>query len=319
MELLKQDPMITLAGQCALAYLVVNLMLKLVSILWRTTLASPINIKKKFGGKWALVTGSTDGIGQAYAMALAKSNMNIILVSRTQSKLDLTASQIVERYPSVQTRTIAVDFVNDDDTSYRLKIAREIEDLEVAILVNNVGLSYAFPAPFLEIEGGTNEVASDLIKCNITSVNSMTALVLPQMVERKSGIVINISSLSGLMPTPLLSVYSASKAYVDVFSRGLHDEYKKSGITVQSVAPGYVVSKLSKIRKPTLIAPTPDVFVKSALNTLGIKIHTTGFWLHDVIVWMLNDMLPEWLATKITHDSLIGIRKSALKKKSKQQ
>lgn len=100
MELLKQDPMITLAGQCALAYLVVNLMLKLVSILWRTTLASPINIKKKFGGKWALVTGSTDGIGQAYAMALAKSNMNIILVSRTQSKLDLTASQIVERYPS---------------------------------------------------------------------------------------------------------------------------------------------------------------------------------------------------------------------------
>ena len=78
-------------------------------------------------------------------------------------------------------------------------------------------------------------------------------------------------------------------------------------------------SKLSKIRKPTLIAPTPDVFVKSALNTLGIKIHTTGFWLHDVMVWILNDMLPEWLATKITHDSLIGIRKSALKKKSKQQ
>ena len=160
MELLKQDPMITLAGQCALAYLVGNLMLKLVSILWRTTLASPINIKKKFGGKWALVTGSTDGIGQAYAMALAKSNMNIILVSRTQSKLDLTASQIVERYPSgnwyhretvghstdnlefelqfslssyffilVQTKTITVDFVNDDDTSYRLKIAREIEGL----------------------------------------------------------------------------------------------------------------------------------------------------------------------------------------------
>ena len=58
-------------------------------------------------------------------------------------------------------------------------------DLEVAVLVNNVGLSYAFPAPFLEIEGGTNEVASDLIKCNITSVNSMTALVLPQVISQK--------------------------------------------------------------------------------------------------------------------------------------
>ena len=61
------------------------------------------------------------------------------------------------------------------------------------------------------------------------------------MVERKSGVIINVSSLSGLMPTPLLSVYSGTKAYVDMFSRGLTAEYKKIGITVQSVAPGYVV------------------------------------------------------------------------------
>ena len=66
-----------------------------------------------------------------------------------------------------------------------------------------------------------------------------------QMVERKSGVIINISSLSGLMPTPLLSVYSASKAYVDVFTRGLCEEYKKAGIIVQSVAPGYVVRYVS--------------------------------------------------------------------------
>ena len=68
------------------------------------------------------------------------------------------------------------------------------------------------------------------------------------MVERKSGVVINISSLSGLMPTPLLSVYSASKSYVDIFSRGLCEEYKNKGITVQSVAPGYVVRYVMKWR-----------------------------------------------------------------------
>ena len=61
------------------------------------------------------------------------------------------------------------------------------------------------------------------------------------MVERKSGVVINISSLSGLMPTPLLSVYSGTKAYVDMFTRGISAEYKKLGITIQTVAPGYVV------------------------------------------------------------------------------
>ena len=115
----------------------------------------------------------------------------------------------------VKVKTIAVDFVNDEETSYRLKIAREIEGiviklkkhhkccpimclriklmlheiwcnyfvlgLEIAVLVNNVGLSYEFPAPFLEIEGGTNEFTADLVKCNITSVNTMTALVLPQV------------------------------------------------------------------------------------------------------------------------------------------
>ena len=78
-------------------------------------------------------------------------------------------------------------------------------------------------------------------------------------------------------------------------------------------------SKLSKIKKPNLIAPTPEVFVKSALNTLGIEQSTTGFWLHDLMVYMSPEILPGWLATKITHDSLKSIRARALKKKAKEQ
>ena len=81
----------------------------------------------------------------------------------------------------------------------------------------------------------------------------------------------------------------------------------------------FFFSKLSKIRKPTGIAPTPDVFVKSALSTLGIESRTTGFWIHDLMVYMLNDILPEWFATKITYGQLKGIRNRALKKKSKEQ
>ena len=105
-------------------------------------------------------------------------------------------------------------------------------------------MSYEMPATFLDIQGGTNEATADLVKCNIISVNTMTALILPQMVERKSGVVINVSSLSGMMPTPMLSVYSATKAYVDMLTRGMTAEYKKLGITIQSVAPGYVVRYL---------------------------------------------------------------------------
>ena len=98
-----EDSRIVLAGQCALAYLLTKFLLKIMTLVWKRFLASPLNVKQKYGGKWALITGATDGIGKAYAYALAKRNMNIILVSRTQSKLDLTATEIVELYPSGNT------------------------------------------------------------------------------------------------------------------------------------------------------------------------------------------------------------------------
>ena len=94
------DSKVILAGQCALVYLMASMTLKITSLFWKRFLASPLNIKKKYAGKWALITGSTDGIGKAYAFALAKCNMNIVLVSRTQTKLDTTASELTERYPS---------------------------------------------------------------------------------------------------------------------------------------------------------------------------------------------------------------------------
>ena len=88
------------------------------------------------------------------------------------------------------------------------------------------------------------------------------------MVERKKGAIINISSFSAAIPTPLLSVYSASKSYVDLFSQGLAKEYLSKGITVQCVLPGHVVSKLSKIRRPSLNVPSPSVFVRLVTHSV---------------------------------------------------
>ena len=87
----------------------------------------------------------------------------------------------------------------------------------------------SFPLQFLELDGGTDEQCENIVKCNIESVNAMTSLVLPQMADRKSGAVINISSLSSGSTCPLLTVYSATKAYVDFFTRGLAMEYESQG------------------------------------------------------------------------------------------
>ena len=133
------------------------------------------------------------------------------------------------------------------------------QDLDIGVLVNNVGMSYEHPQELLEL---SSTYVDTLINLNIVSLNAMTRIVLPQMVERKKGAVINISSFSAAIPTPLLSVYSASKSYVDLISQGMAKEYSSKGITVQCVLPGYVTSKLSKIRRPSSTVPTPDAFVR---------------------------------------------------------
>jgi len=269
----------------------------------------------KCGGKWALVTGSTDGIGKAYAFNLARQGLNIILVSRSPYKLQNVAAEIEQKYSGIKTKIIEVDFSKEDATSYIPKIEDSIKDLEIGVLVNNVGISYEHPSEYLELD---STYVDNLINVNIGSINVMTRIVLPQMVERKNGAIINISSLSAAFPTPLLTVYAGSKSYVDLFSQGLNREYGPKGITVQCILPGHVVSNMSKIRRSSINVPTPDIFVRSALSRLGIDARTTGYWAHDVMLWFI-ECVPKNLLTSIVHGQMKGLRARALKKKEKKQ
>lgn len=131
----------------------------------------------------------------------------------------------------------------------------------------------------------------------------MTRLVLPRMVERKKGAILNISSASAMYPVPLLTIYSASKAFVDYFSRGLQAEYKSRGIIIQSVLPFFVATKLSKIRRATLDKPTPERYVAAELNTVGLQSQTNGYLPHAIIGWVSTNLLP----TKLLNSHLMGM------------
>lgn len=178
------------------------------------------------------MTGATDGLGKAYARQLAGRGLDVVLVSRTQAKLDATADEILAEHPGRHVKCVRADFTDADTAAVYGHLARELHGLDVGVLVNNVGLSYPHPEYFLraseEQEKGPAAASGlgprlfdDMVRCNVTSVLNMCRIVMPGMVERRRGCVINISSTAARIPCPLLTVYGATKVsayYINFFT-----------------------------------------------------------------------------------------------------
>lgn len=258
-------------------------MLRVGLLVWRKLIAPSFGlaIDLKTQGRWAVITGATSGIGKAYAEQLAAKGIDIVLVGRNAAKLEETATEIKQRY-NVQVRTIEAE-LTEGEPSFT-KIAKATEDLEVGIVVNNAGASYDHPELFTEL---SVENVFTILKVNVIATTGVTKVFLPKMYERRRGVIVNISSILGNIPSPYLSVYGASKAYVRKLSFDLAAEAEPRGVTVQCVCPGIVATKMTKIKKSTWMAPTPEKFVESSLKTIGIEECTTGylmhFWLASII------------------------------------
>ncbi|QIX00609.1 hypothetical protein AMS68_006126 [Peltaster fructicola] len=274
----------------------------------------------KFGkrGTWAVVTGASDGLGKEFALQLARKGFSILLVSRTQSKLDTLAHEIEIKH-NVQTKVLAMDFSANKDTDYT-RLKEIVEELDIAILINNVGQSHSIPVPFSRTE---EKEMNDIITINCTGTLKVTQLVVPGMIKRKKGLVLTMASFGGLIPSPLLATYSGSKAFLQQWSTALASELKPHGITVQIVQSYLVTSAMSKIKRTSLLIPNPKQFVRAALSRIGrhggaqgMSATSTPYWSHAIMHWAIATFVGTMNTTVINFNRTmhIGIRRRALKK-----
>lgn len=261
------------------------------------TFLRPSKDLKKTYGSWALITGSSDGIGRAFAFELAGLGLDLILVSRSLKKLEHVACDIKHKFPSVNIKVVAIDFSRDMSYVTR-EIERVIQGLDVGVLVNNVGITYPRAMYFHEVD---QETWMEIVRVNVGAVSGVTKAVLPGMIRKRKGAIINIGSgASIVVPShPLYAIYAATKAYIDQLSRSLHVEYKNQGIDVQCQVPLYVATKMAlnvaSVNKPTLFIPTAEDYATAAVRRIGYEARCTPFWAHS-LQWCMASVVPKsWL------------------------
>jgi len=299
------------------AYIFYQIAISFYHIIYPFFIAKPIaNLLEFSGGKWAIVTGSTDGIGLAYAGVLATAGFNLILISRSKDKLETTKREIESAHRGVKVVLIVYDFSDASVEHYEQQIARAITGMDVGVLVNNVGYSYEYPELLHKVDGGLRRLA-DITVINTLPTTLLTAIVLPQMIERNKGVIINIGSAASYNQLSMWAVYSATKKYVSWFSSILRKEYANTGIVIQTVSPMLVATKMSQVRKTSLFTPGPIDFARSAMRTVAIVSETNGCWPHQIQGEVLRWIGPliDPLLTKYSE----SLRKRAIGRRQQQR
>ncbi|KAL1890383.1 hypothetical protein Cpir12675_005430 [Ceratocystis pirilliformis] len=281
---------------------------------------------RKYGkpGTWAVVTGASDGLGKEFAMQLAAQGFNIVLVSRTKSKLDALAAELEEKYAAkgLKTKVVSMDYAEDKDEDYN-NLAATVMGLDIGILINNVGQSHNMPVPF--IESDKNEL-QNIVTVNCLGTLKTTQIVAPIMVQRRKGLILTMGSFSGWIPTPYLATYAGSKAFLQHWSESLAGELKADGIDVQLVLSYLVTTAMSKVRRTSAFIPNPRSFVKSALSKIGLGSFQrnsntiTPWWGHALMLWVVENTVTVNNTAAIDYnlDMHKDIRKRALKKAARE-
>lgn len=179
----------------------------------------------------ALITGASGGIGESFARALAAKGRDLVIVARSEEKLKQLASELHSAH-GVRVEVIPADL---STRGAAVSLAGQLQQLNLPIdlLVNNAG--FGARGEFWKL---SLDRQSEMVRLNIFALVELTYLLLPEMIERRRGGVINVSSTASFQPLPYTTTYAATKAFVTSFSMGLAEELKPYGVRVVTLCPG---------------------------------------------------------------------------------
>ncbi|MDP8936193.1 MAG: SDR family oxidoreductase [Actinomycetota bacterium] len=213
----------------------------------------------------ALVTGASSGIGRAFAVALAARGSGLVLVARRRDRLEELAGQLREG-TSATVETMVADLTEPDD---RATVEDRLRDASrpVDLLVNNAGVGGHGPFAQRPIEYEDRE-----IRLNVLAPVHLTSAALPGMIERRSGGIVNVSSVASIQPVPFVATYAATKAYLTSFSQAVHEEVRGQGVTVLALLPGFTTTEFHDAADMTRSnVPGPAWLTSEAVAEAGLR------------------------------------------------
>jgi short-subunit dehydrogenase len=260
------------------------------------------DLKKKYDAEWAVITGSSSGIGLALAKRLAKQGINIVMVARDDKFFDESYPAIQKEFPDVKFVKVAVNLA-DGTLGFMKELIEKTKDIKANIIVNNAG--------YIDTGLFADKSASAVLAnyhCNATAAVAITHHFLNLMLERgQKGALAFTSSPAFLMPTPTTSMYGATKAFLTEFATTIAAEVKPDGIDVLVVHPSPVATgfysgnqhNLSAMALFQKTATTPESIAACFLRSMGrMVVHDQGYY--PVVFKILTKVLDYNLLADLT-------------------
>jgi hypothetical protein len=254
-------------------------------------------------GKWAIIAGASEGLGATYAEELASRGLNLVLVARRSELLQALASGLATKY-AVETKTIVQDLSAPDAAE---QIVLNTTELEIGLLIYNAAFSAI--GPFLErsLDDHLKEIHT-----NAFTPLKLIYLLAQQMLARRRGGIVLMSSLSAFQGSAYISTYSATKAFNIVLAEGLWEEWREQGVDVLVCVsgavktPNYIASEPEQTGGLGDMTMNSDQVVGEALNALGKQPYVIPGRVNRVASFVMRHLLPRKMAVQFMGRVLRG-------------